>query len=214
MGDEATAGRRYGGKTAAERRHHRREQLLDAAVQLFGTVGFAATTIEMLCQQARLHPRYFYEQFDTREALLVAVYDRHVEAVLDTVLRALEHAPTDARGRMEAGLRAFVDAVLADERLARINYFEMVGVSRELDAHRRTVLRTYADMIAAQLEALDPAQRPQLSHPRLGAVAVAGAVDGLIIDALAVDPPVDREDIITTLLELLTPSMTTRPGGR
>lgn len=213
MGDEAT-GRRYGGRTAAERRRDRRERLLDAAVQLFGTIGFSATTIEMLCQEARLHPRYFYEQFDSREALLMAVYDRHVEAVLGTVLRALEDAPTDPRGRLEAGLRAFVDAVLADERLARINYFEMVGVSRELDAHRRTVLRAYADMIAGQLEALDPARRPELTHPRLGAVAVAGAVDGLIIDALAVDPPVAREDIITTLLELLTPLLSAGRRGR
>ncbi len=200
-------GRRYGGQTAVERRAARREKLLDAAVELFGTIGFAATTIELLCQAARLHPRYFYEQFDTREALLMAVYDRHVDATLRTVAVALDGAPRDSRSRLEAGLRAFVHAALEDERLARINYFEMVGVNRELETRRRTVLRLFADMVAAQIDALEPGRRPELTHPRLGAVAIVGAVDGLITNALAVDPAADREQLITTLLELLAPTI-------
>ena len=195
----------YGGKTADERGAERREKLLDAAVELFGTVGFAGTTIEMLCRAAGLHPRYFYEQFDTREALLMAAYDRHVEAVRATVVAALDDAPADSRRRVEAGLRAFVDGTLADERLARINYFEMVGVSPEVEARRREVLRSYADLIAAQIEAIAPARRPKLADARLSAVAVVGAVDGLITDALATGPPADREAIIATLLELLAP---------
>jgi AcrR family transcriptional regulator len=82
----ATTGeRRYGGKTATERRDERRERLLDAGLELFGTDGFAAVTIEALCAEAGLNPRYFYEQFATREELLGAVYERHVVAVLQTV---------------------------------------------------------------------------------------------------------------------------------
>ena len=200
----ATKPRVYGGKTADQRSAERREKLLDAAVELFGTVGFAGTTIEMLCHAAHLHPRYFYEQFENREALLMAVYDRHVGNVLMTVVAAIERAPADPRGRLETGLRAFVTAVLADERLARINYFEMVGVSRALEARRRAVLRGYADLITGQLETFDPADRPSLTEPRLGAVAFVGAVDGLITDALAHDPPTGSEQIITALLELLT----------
>jgi AcrR family transcriptional regulator len=203
---QARSERLYGGKTAEQRRAERHEKLLDAAVELFGTVGFAATTIEMLCHEAGLHPRYFYEQFDTREALLMAVYDRHVETVLAEVVATLDDAPNDPRVRLERGLRTFVDAVLADERLARINYFEMIGVSRELEARRRAVLRAYADMITAQLDAFDPDQRLTVSDPRLGAVALVGAVDGLIINALANDSPrEEREAIIMTLLELFGP---------
>jgi AcrR family transcriptional regulator len=193
----------YGGRTMDERRAERREKLLDAAVELFGTTGYAGTTIESLCRQAGLNPRYFYEQFDSREALLGAVYDRHVETVRAAVVAALEGAPADARGRLETGLRAFVDGTLSDERLARINYFEMVGVSPELEARRRAVLRSYADLITAQLDAIAPGDRPPLSHPRLAAIAFVGAVDGLITDALAADPPTGREQMITTLLELL-----------
>ena len=51
----------------------------------------------MLCSHARLNPRYFYEHFDSREQLLRAVYDRHVEAVFESVVQAALAAPLDPR---------------------------------------------------------------------------------------------------------------------
>ena len=62
---------------------------------------------------------------------------------------------------MEAGLRAFIDGTLADERAARINYFEIVGVSRELEGRPAEVLRAYAEMIAGQAAELEPGRRPR-----------------------------------------------------
>ena len=198
-------GRRYGGKTAEERRAVRRQQLLDAGLELFGTIGYAATTIEQLCATARLHPRYFYEQFDTRAALLQAVYDRHVEAVFAHVTKALERAPRDPRERLRAGLTAFVNATITDERAARINYFEMVGVSPQLERRRREVLGTYANLVAAEAVAVGPRGALPDVDPMLGAVALVGATDGLIIDWLTRDPRADSAEIISTLITTFAP---------
>ena len=44
--------RGYGGRSAAERRAERRERLLAAGLELFGTRGYAATSIERLCAAA------------------------------------------------------------------------------------------------------------------------------------------------------------------
>jgi AcrR family transcriptional regulator len=197
--------RRYAGKTTQERRADRRERLFEAALELFGSVGYAATTIEMLCAATRLNPRYFYEEFRTREALLVAVYDRHVEAVLAAVVAALAEAPAEPRARMQAGLSAFVAAVLADERAARINYFEIVGVSPELEAHRRDVLRAYADLIADEIDQLPPDRRPPGTDRRLTAVAFVSATDGLITDWLTTPGDADRGAIVATLVEIFMP---------
>lgn len=89
-------------------------------VELFGTQGFAAVTIEALCAAAGLNPWYFYEQFATKEELLGAVYEHHVVAVLRTVQDAIARSPADPTQRLRAGLSAFVTATLADERAARI----------------------------------------------------------------------------------------------
>jgi AcrR family transcriptional regulator len=197
----ASSERRYGGKTASERRAQRREQLLDAGLALFGTAGYAATTIEALCARAGLNPRYFYEQFAGREELLGAVYERHVQQVLAIVQTALDRAGEDDRARrLEAGLRAFVRATLDDELGARVNYFEMIGVSRELDELRRRVLGDYAQLIATQARggAGDV-------DTRMAAVALVGATDGLIIDWLSSDRARPREAIVTTLLAIFGP---------
>ena len=197
----APAGRRYGGKSAQERQDERRGRLLDAGLALFGTAGFAATTIEQVCTEARVHPRYFYEHFESRDALLRAVYDRHVEAVLKQVTAAVADAPAEPRARLSAGLHVFVTATLADERAARINYFEMVGVSPTLERRRRDVLRTYAELIAGQAAALRPPGSPGPTDPRMLAVALVGATDGLIIDWLSHEPRGDCEAIVDTLVD-------------
>jgi AcrR family transcriptional regulator len=198
-------GRRYGGMSAAERREERRLRLLDAGLELFGTRGYAATTIEQLCSRARLNPRYFYAEVDSREALLRAVYDRHVEEVREAVLAAIAAAPPDPRGRMSVALRAFIDGSLADERAARVNYFEMVGVSPDLEQRRREVLGSYADLVASQIAAMEPPILPPGADLRMSAVALVSATDGLIIDALGGPGEPDRDAMIATLTELFTP---------
>jgi AcrR family transcriptional regulator len=197
-----TTGRRYGGKTTEERRAQRREQLLDAGLELFGSDGFANVTIESLCAAAGLNPRYFYEQFATREEVLGAVYERHVLAVLTKVQAAIAQAPADPATRLERGLTAFVSATLADERAARINYFEMVGVSAALEAQRRGVLRAYAELIAAQASQLDDLGPLGRGDRRMTAVALVGATDGLIIDWLTSDQRPPRQAIVETLLQI------------
>ncbi len=192
--------RRYGGRTATERRSQRREQLLAAGLELFGTAGYSATTIEALCARAGLNPRYFYEQFAGREQLLGAVYERHVAQVLTIVREAIDRAGHDRAARLEAGLQAFVEATLDDERGARVNYFEMIGVSRKLDELRRRVLGDYAQLIAA--EAPDEVGAVD---PRMAAVALVGATDGLIIDWLSGERTRPREEIVTTLLAIFAP---------
>jgi AcrR family transcriptional regulator len=202
---KADDGRRYGGMSAAERREERRLRLLDAGLELFGTRGYAATTIEDLCAAARLNPRYFYAEVESREDLLRAVYDRHVEEVRQSVLEAIATAPADPRERMAVGLRAFIEGSLADERAARVNYFEMVGVSAELEGRRREVLASYADMVAGQIAAIEPPILPAGADLRMSAVALVSATDGLIIDALGGPGRPAPGAMIATLTELFAP---------
>ncbi len=210
VGRGSDTGRRYGGKSLDERRALRRTQLLDAGLELFGTQGYAQTTIEQLCRTARLNPRYFYEQFASREDLLGAVYERHVEAVAVRVLAAIEAAPARPQARLEAGLRAFLDGTLADPRAARINYFEVVGVSPELEARRRRALGAYAEMIAGQIDLLAREGQLAVRDQRRAAVALVGATDGLLIDAVRRGAQTEHEAIVATLLELFAPVLSMR----
>jgi AcrR family transcriptional regulator len=195
--------RRYAGKTHEQRRAERRDRLLDAGLELFGTRGYAQTTIELICTTAGLNPRYFYQEFESREELLGAVYDRHIQVVTERVLAAIEQAPLDPLARLQVGLRTFLEAVLADERGARINYFEIVGVSPALEKRRRDVLRAYAEVIAGQMNEISRSTPLPVRDHRLAAVALVGATDGMIIDWLSSEHRPTHKAITTTIIEIV-----------
>src|SRR5512139_3717483 len=58
--DMSESARHYGGVSAQERKAARRERLLDAGLQLFGTPGGDRVTVSAVCAEAGLTERYFY----------------------------------------------------------------------------------------------------------------------------------------------------------
>jgi AcrR family transcriptional regulator len=172
----------YRGQSNAERKEDRRERLLAAGLELFGTVGYASTSIEGICAAAGVTARHMYEHFDSREALLRAVYDDIVGEAQRAVLRALAGAAT-AEERASAGVAAFVRSYLDDPRRARIACIEAIGVSAAFERHRRSVIHAFAALIEAQARAL--AAEGAVSGAQnleLAGIALAGAVNELMSD--------------------------------
>lgn len=143
-------GRRYGGRTAEERQQERREQLIEAGVELFGTVGFGGTSIRAVLRESGLAERYFYESFDSLEALLVGVHEHIHTIVAAAVSEATEAAGTNVEARARAGLRAFVNTVTTDPRWVKIKLQELGGsAGEEVRQFRRRALTRYATLLVA-----------------------------------------------------------------
>jgi AcrR family transcriptional regulator len=201
-----TTGRPYGGKTPEDRALERRGRLMEAGLDLIADKGLGAATIEALCRRARLNPRYFYEHFRTRDALVLALYDATIdelrEAVSVAVAEAREASPDDVRAITRAGVQAFVGVMLGDERKAWLCYVAMVGLSGEAERHRRATLRELAAMNEGLFD--DFAGRGVL--PRrdfsLSAVALVAAADGLLLDWVASKRRVPVEALVDELVEL------------
>lgn len=115
----ATA-RRYGGASAEERTQDRRQRLMAAAFEVFGQQGYRQTTMRLICAQARLADRYFYEHFESTHACYVAV---HTQACLEAVVvveQAIRVLPGDLLLRARGGITAFFEHIRSDPRRARI----------------------------------------------------------------------------------------------
>src|SRR5580658_5813784 len=82
------APRRYRGLSVEERREQRRERLLAAGLELFGTDGYAGSSIRAISAAAGLNSRYFYESFSSREDLLYHVYQAAVREVATAIVDA------------------------------------------------------------------------------------------------------------------------------
>lgn len=147
--------RRYGGRSAADRRDERREKLIEAGLELFGTGGgYAGATVKAICAEAGLSPRYFYEHFTDREDLMLAVFTAVAEEIMRDSIAASEAAAEDLEAKVRAGIRAYLAPLAADRRKARVLFAESVGVSAELEAARRGTLRAFAEYVRDQSLAL------------------------------------------------------------
>lgn len=112
--------RPYRGVSADVRRRQRREQLLDACLDVVGDLGPGATTVDAICKQAGLSKRYFYESFDDREAALIALVERVMTTVRDALEAAVQDAPTSPEELMRRLVHATVDTLSADARISRL----------------------------------------------------------------------------------------------
>jgi AcrR family transcriptional regulator len=139
----------YGGVSAEDRRATRREQLLEAGLELLGTEGWAGTTMTGVCAKAGLTERYFYESFPDREALLLAVFDRITAEAAETVLAAVASSPRDARPRSRAAIAAYVELMTDDPRKGRVAFVEAMG-SEALMRRRFETIKTFATLLGEQ----------------------------------------------------------------
>lgn len=139
--------RRYGGKSAEQRRAERRAQLIDAALEIWQQQGWAAVTMRGVCAQAGLTDRYFYESFADREALLGTVWDQMRDQTLEMLVSAI--AAVADQGAIEQ-LHAVLDAVvhhIADEPArAQIIFGDHAG-SAVLEQRRRDTVQLATDLM-------------------------------------------------------------------
>ena len=61
--------RQFKGLSLTERKQARREKLIEAGIQAYGTHGFFAVTVKDICTEAKLTERYFYESSKKSEEL-------------------------------------------------------------------------------------------------------------------------------------------------
>jgi AcrR family transcriptional regulator len=91
--------------TRAERQQRTREELVDAAERLFSRQGFHATSIDAVAAEAGFTKGAVYSNFDSKEDLFFAVYERRVDRRVEEMEGALRDASTagEAFERMAPG---------------------------------------------------------------------------------------------------------------
>jgi AcrR family transcriptional regulator len=204
-------GRAYRGQLPEARRADRRRRLLDAALELYGTVGYANTTIAQLCRESGVAPIKFYEEFGTKEALLLSLCEETFGRTMAALVEAVDAAPLDVEARSRAGIAVLCHDLLGDPRRARVLCIEMTGVSPTLDRRRREVLDGVGAFLFMQMDMLGQAAgRPLYPDPLRRRIVVRSAIGGInetLIGWLLDDepPPIDRlVDVLTEMFVLAT----------
>ena len=178
----------YRGTSARERQAARREQLVRAAIAVYGATGYRNATIKAVCEAAGLTERYFYESFASSEALLIASFEA-VNAAFGQAIDAAIREERDPEARVRAMLRAYYAALQAAPTSARVFIVEIGGISPAVDAAARQALRRFADRLAA-------AWGMEAAASEIVSVGVIGAIIRIAFAWIASDYGWPLQDVI------------------
>ena len=172
----------YGGQEQHERMATRRQRFIEAGIELFGSVGYQATTMRTLTAKAELTNRYFYELFETMEDLLIACYEQVMNDFGSRLQQVMEHNHATLKDRLRAATRCYFEEI-RKPCFARITQVEVIGVSARLDALYIKAYRVYGKQLIDYLcvkkppsSTIQERELAILGEALAGAMSIAGAM--------------------------------------
>lgn len=185
----------YGGVSAEDRRAERRARLVEAGLELVSRDGWTGLTVRAVCAQAGLTERYFYESFDDRDALMLAIFDRVAAEAAAGVLAAVEAAPHDATAKSRAAIGAFVEMLTEDPRRGRAMLVESMA-SPALRKRRAEAIRRFAALMSERGREFYGPDAVGETDAELTALALAGGLAELLVGWLEGRVDVPRERLV------------------
>jgi AcrR family transcriptional regulator len=160
-------------RSQAERRATTRAALLQAARELFGAKGFAATGREEIVERAGVTRGALYHHFAGKEGLFRAVFELVEQDTIDDVARAAMLAP-NPKQMLFLGCRAFLDATTdpAFQRIVLLDAPAVLGWDewRRVDARYGLGLISHALEAAMDTHQIDRQPVEPLAHLLLAAL--------------------------------------------
>lgn len=166
----------YGGIDASIREEERKKKLIEAGIEEFGTKGYTRTSIKAICAFAGLTERYFYESFVSKEDLLYTIYrgliDEQQRATME-LLKGLDNNPIDTATQ---ATKMYYYRFKMDPRIARIQLFEILGVSQRIDQEYRNALRLLSEMVKLFLSRIFPGIPQEKMNSSIIPTSIAGSM--------------------------------------
>ena len=153
------------------------EVILEGAARVFEERGYAAATTDAIAERAGVSIGSLYQYFPNKDALAVALMERHGEAGVRWVAPVLERLSRE-RPPLADGLRWLVDAFVSPhlERPALHDALaDGADVPPVFRVRRRTLTRALAQPLSAWLEHV----LPESARAPTVASVIAASIEGL-----------------------------------
>lgn len=177
------------------------EAILDAAAQLFQALGYNATTTNRVAERAGVSVGSFYQYFPDKDAVLLALAERHLReaaAALNATFERLERDRPDLDGTLALLIDAAVNLHERDPAMHRL-LFDQAPRTPESVRYLRGLEEMLAGAVAGQLERLE-AGGPS---PKVRALLLVQGLEAQIHGALLAPPArASRDEVIAEIQRL------------
>ena len=172
-----TKERQFKGLSLSERKQLRREKLIEAGIEAYGTHGFFAVTVKDICNEAKLTERYFYESFKKSEDLFQTIFLKMIEELQQNLMQAVIKAAPAPEQMVDAGLRALLSTLKDDPRLARIVYVDAILVQ---ELHNQATIQETLAQFDRMIQAFVMLTMPQIQHNENELSLIATGLNGYV----------------------------------
>ncbi len=181
----------------------RRADILAAARQVFATVGFAQATIDDLAAAAQIGKGTFYRQFESKDHVLGALWERYVDAIVQIAQQVLEDradSPGEWWSTLDQVMTTLIGHAVENADLHRIVYGQANAAALDIckQANHRVI-----DLICDYINQGAEAGVFQARHPAVAFRIAYHGIDGLLDDRISDHAPIDTDDLTADALQLL-----------
>lgn len=195
-----------------------REALLDAAMDVFATEGYAGATVDAIAQVAGMSKAGVYWHFESKEAIFVAVIARYAPfATVERIIADGEYAHDDPHDVLTRILTAIAAAILPRFALFRTIMLEAFQNPAMGAAFARNILGVVLPMAGGYLTRQMAAGRLRQMHPALALQSLIGPLffhlltRELFTTQVGALPPVDT--VIAHIVTIFLDGSAVRPAG-
>lgn len=183
---------------SAQRRAGRREELLDAAIEVVRADGPRAS-MEALAAAGGVTKPILYRHFGDRDGLVAAIAERFLAQLASAIADSLRSWEDDPEGVLRTSIDAYLSLVEADNHLYRflVQQQEARAGNRTTSEFVRRVSAQVADVLRGvwTMSGLDTANADLWAHAIVGMVHAAG-------DWWADGQAMSRSDVVAALTTL------------
>ena len=173
-------------------RGERREQLLEAASEIYVDRGYHAAGMDEIAERAGVSKPVLYQHFTSKLDLYLAVLQQHGDILVAGVRQALR-TTTDNRQRLRAAIQAFFDFIEDDSQGYRL-IFENDNVAEpQVSAQVKSAIESCTDAVfdlISEDSGLDPHRARMIA---VGLVAISVDCARYWLDA---ERPISKTDAV------------------
>ncbi|MEM7224397.1 MAG: helix-turn-helix domain-containing protein [Pseudomonadota bacterium] len=165
---------------------HRRDHLIDTAIELFAEHGYHATGIDTVLARAGVSKKTLYRHFRSKEELILAALKKHDGQFRNGFMRQVEAAAASPRARLIAVFDV-AEAWFRNDRFYGCMFINAIGEYSAVETPIRRACQDFKAMMRGYLEGL--CRDAGAPEPAALAEELALLLEGAIVTAQVSQEP-------------------------
>jgi TetR/AcrR family fatty acid metabolism transcriptional regulator len=176
---ESSLSTRRGRRRAPVPRGDKRERILGAAIRVFASRGFHATRVSDVASAAGVADGTIYLYFKSKDALLVSLFESHVERLLAFLEKELPRSVSPSE-KLKRIVEVQLGLLEGERDLAEVVTVILRQSTKLLKQYAAPKFNAYLDAIASVIaDGQATGEMRKDISPHLAARAIFGALDGI-----------------------------------